>query len=103
MSELKVIQEAPTPRTRESLAYDLRALGVTSGMTVIVHSSLSSLGWVYGGPVAVVQALMDVVTDSGTIVMPTHAGDYSDRSPFHRQIPKRACLKGSCFINRQRP
>lgn len=78
MSELKAIQEAPTPRTRESLAYDLRALGLASGMTVIVHSSLSSLGWVCGGPVAVVQALMDVVTISGTIVMPTHTGDCSD-------------------------
>ncbi len=47
-------------------------------MTVIVHSSLSSLGWVCGGPVAVVQALMDVITPAGTIVMPTHTGDYSD-------------------------
>lgn len=27
---------------------------------------------------AVVQALMDAVTESGTLVMPTHSGDYSD-------------------------
>jgi aminoglycoside 3-N-acetyltransferase len=45
---------------------------------VIVHSSLSSLGWVCGGSQAVVLALMDVLTESGTLVMPTHSADYSD-------------------------
>jgi aminoglycoside 3-N-acetyltransferase len=38
-------------------------------MTLEVHSSLSTLGWVCGGPVALVQALMDVVTETG------HAAD----------------------------
>lgn len=66
-----VIKETETPKTRESLAQDLLNLGVTAGMTLEVHSSLSSLGWVCGGPVAVVQALMDVVTEAGTLLMPT--------------------------------
>lgn len=66
------------PKTRTSLAEDLRKLGLKKGMTVIVHSSLKSLGWVVGGPVAVVQALMDVITDKGTLVMPTHTAHYSD-------------------------
>lgn len=78
MSELEAIQRAPAPRTRESLAQDLRQLGLAPGMTVLVHSSLSALGWVSGGPVAVVQALMDVLTPEGTLVMPTHSGDLSD-------------------------
>ena len=80
MSELNTIQNIPTPRTREFLAADLRALGLTSGMTVIVHSSLSAIGWVSGGSVAVVQALMDVLTPEGTLVMPTHTSDLSDPS-----------------------
>ena len=67
-----------SPRTRNSLATDLRELGVTPGMIVLVHSSLSSLGWVCGGAVTVVQALMDVITSTGTLVMPTHSSDYSD-------------------------
>lgn len=51
-------------------------------MTIIVHSSLSSMGWVCGGGVAVVQALMDVVSEEGTIVMPTHTVDNSDPSEW---------------------
>jgi aminoglycoside 3-N-acetyltransferase len=78
MSEEQIVHATPSPRTRESLANDLRQLGVVPGMTIIVHSSLSSLGWVNGGPVTVVQALMDVVTEAGTIVMPTQTGEYSD-------------------------
>lgn len=66
------------PKTRSSLAEDFRNLGLKKGMTVIVHSSLKSLGWVVGGPVAVVQALMDVLTEEGTLVMPAHTAHYSD-------------------------
>ena len=47
-------------------------------MTVIVHSSLSSLGWVSGGAVTVAQALQDVLTEVGTLVMPAQTPDYSD-------------------------
>ena len=78
MSEAEVTLRTPKPRTRKSLATDLRQLGLAPGMTVIVHTSLSSLGWVCGGPVTVVQALMDVLTAAGTLVMPTQSGDYSD-------------------------
>ena len=85
MSEEKLVQETPSPRTRESLAQNLREIGVETGMTVIVHSSLRSLGWVCGGPVAVVQALMDVITPGGTIVVPTQSSGYSD--PAKWQAP----------------
>ncbi len=78
MSEQQAIDTAPLPRTRESLAADFRQLGVQPGMVLLVHSSLSSLGWVNGGAVVVIQALMDVLTTDGTLVMPTHSADYSD-------------------------
>ena len=64
--------------TRDSLATQLRELGVEPGETLLLHSSLSSLGWVCGGPVAVVRGLLDVLGPGGTLVVPTQSGDLSD-------------------------
>jgi aminoglycoside 3-N-acetyltransferase len=66
------------PTTRSSLAADVARLGVEPGATLLVHSSLKAVGWVVGGPVAVVQALLDAVGPAGTIVVPTQDGEYSD-------------------------
>ncbi len=89
MPELDAIQSIPSPRTRATLAADLRRMGLQAGVVVIVHSSLSSLGWVNGGPVAVVQALLDVITPDGTLVMPAHTGDLSEPSYWqHPPVPE---------------
>jgi aminoglycoside 3-N-acetyltransferase len=66
------------PVTQEAIAEDLSALGLGPGDLAIVHTRLSALGWVCGGPVAVIKALQECVRSYGTIVMPTHSGDLSD-------------------------
>jgi len=78
VKERETIKTTSLPHTRTSLGLELRKFGVKEGMVLIVHSSLSSLGWVCGGPVAVVQALMDVVGETGTLIMPTQSADNSD-------------------------
>ncbi|GLW48040.1 AAC(3) family N-acetyltransferase [Streptomyces sp. NBRC 14336] len=64
--------------TRTTLAEALGGLGVKPGEILLVHSSLSSLGWVCGGAVAVVQGLLDALGPEGTLVVPTQSGDLSD-------------------------
>jgi aminoglycoside 3-N-acetyltransferase len=66
------------PVTVAMLVDDLTALGVESGKTLLVHSSLSSLGWVCGGPQAVIEALLTTLGRAGTLVVPTHSGANSD-------------------------
>jgi aminoglycoside 3-N-acetyltransferase len=89
MNELEAIQQITRPNTRSSLAAEFNAAGLQTGMTVLVHSSLSSLGWVCGGAVAVVQALLDVVTEKGTLVMPAHSGDLSNPANWqHPPVPE---------------
>ena len=73
MAEADAIATSARPVTEQALRADLRALGLRSGMTVLVHSSLSSLGWVCGGSTAVIRALLAVVGSAGTLVMPAHS------------------------------
>jgi len=66
---------ADEPRTVGTLAEDLRTLGLGEGSIVFVHSSLSSLGWVAGRPVAVIQSPLDVLGPEGTLVPPCGVSD----------------------------
>lgn len=78
MNEKKAISKSENPVTIETLKKDFFGIGLREGMTILLHSSLSSIGWVCGGAPAVILALEDVLGENGTLVMPAHSGDLSD-------------------------
>lgn len=60
-------EKAP-PITRSELVEHLSAIGVEEGQTLMVHTSLSSLGYVIGGADSVVLALQEVLGPQGAIM-----------------------------------
>ncbi|MCA9958115.1 MAG: AAC(3) family N-acetyltransferase [Anaerolineales bacterium] len=74
--------------TTQTLVNDLKNLGVQTGQTLLVHTSMKALGkHVLGDAPAVVDALMEVITPEGTLVMPTNSTNNTDpatwgRNPF---------------------
>jgi len=57
--------------TRQTIAGGLADLGLPRDAVVLVHSSLSSLGYVDGGAEAVVDGFRDHLGSAGTLVVPT--------------------------------
>jgi aminoglycoside 3-N-acetyltransferase len=68
--------------TKNQMIHDLVELGVRQGMTIIVHSSLKSLGRVIGGPVSVILALEETIGEEGNIVMPTQTEQLCDPAEY---------------------
>jgi aminoglycoside 3-N-acetyltransferase len=87
--EARAVAASPAPVTRASLAADLGRLGVRPGSVLLVHSSVSALGWVCGGAQAVVEALLDALGPAGTLVVPTHTNGNSDPAQWrHPPVPE---------------
>jgi aminoglycoside 3-N-acetyltransferase len=70
-------------QTRQSLAADLRALGVAAGQVLLLHASLRSLGPVRGGAAAVVAAMQDVIGYEGTLAVCAGTAGNSDTSRLY--------------------
>ena len=79
----------PQPISKQDLINDFNLIGIKAGMNIMVHSSLSKIGWAIGGPQTVVYALKEIIGESGTIVMPAatpfclHPNDWKGKN-----IPK---------------
>jgi aminoglycoside 3-N-acetyltransferase len=56
--------------------------GVAAGDTLLVHSSFKSLGGVEGGPQTVIDALLEVLSPEGTLIMPTFNFDFNQGKPW---------------------
>ena len=59
--------------TKDIIIKELTAIGLEKGDVVMVHTSLKSMGYVCGGAQAVIEALIEVVGENGTIMMPTQS------------------------------
>lgn len=70
--------------TKSEIILKLTELGLKRGDNVIVHSSLKSFGYVVGGADTVIEALMELITVDGTILMPSfnHGGVYDEGEIF---------------------
>ncbi len=64
--------------TQADILTGLRKVGLSEGEVVLVHSSLSAFGWVEGGADTVIEALLEAVGETGTVVVPTFTW-----GPFH--------------------
>lgn len=65
-------EEAKAEEVRKSdIVFGLRSVGIKKGDVVMVHSSLSSMGWVVGGAETVIEAFWEVLSSKGTVVVPT--------------------------------
>lgn len=79
MSRLEeIINKSNDVVTKSFLVKEFKRIGLKAGDKILVHSKLSSFGFVCGGERTVVEALMEVITNEGTISMPAHSGDICD-------------------------
>ena len=67
----------------DTLVQGFRTLGLEPDMGLMVHSSLRSFGHVEGGAATVIDALMEVLTPSGTLLLPS----FNHGAPFEADGP----------------
>ncbi len=58
---------------KQDLLDALRQVGVRPGQCVMVHTSLRSFGYLCGGAQTVIEALIECVGETGTLMMPTQS------------------------------
>jgi aminoglycoside 3-N-acetyltransferase len=88
MSEKLVIERSFGPISKLDLIRDFKALGLLETDGVMVHVALSKIGWIIGGEVTLIQALMETL-NQGTLVLPSQTGNYGDPSKWENPpVPK---------------
>lgn len=74
---------------KQDMIEALGKVGVKHGQNIMVHTSLSSLGFVCGGAQVVIEALLECVGEDGTIMMPTQSWKNLDpEAGVHWEEPK---------------
>ena len=82
--------------TQSEIVEGFKNIGLRKGSTVLVHSALSSFGYVEGGVPTVINALLETVGNEGTVMVPTLTGKYTDDkyNPPIFDVRKTPCWTG---------
>lgn len=74
---------------KQDIIEALKKVGVQWGQNIMVHTSMSSLGFVCGGAQIVIEALLECVGEDGTIMMPAQSWKNLDpEAGVHWEEPK---------------
>lgn len=69
-NQLKTDKKTGNTWSQTDLTEQLQKMGISKGDVLLVHSSLSKMGYVNGGAHTVVNALIEVVGEVGNLLMP---------------------------------
>lgn len=73
--------------SESKLISDLKLIGIEQGDTLLVHSSLSRIGYLENGPETFIKAILSVIGETGNLLMPTSPNNvyqlnYIRNTPF---------------------
>lgn len=69
--ELLIQKEKGQILTKESIIQNLQSIGIKKGDSILVHSSLSKMGYLENGPDTLIDALLEVIGAEGNLLMPS--------------------------------
>jgi len=74
----EMLKDGKLPLSKDMLVEEFKLLGLKKRDKVMVHSSLSSFGYVIDGARAIIDAIIEVVGEEGLVLMPGHSSWNSD-------------------------
>ncbi len=88
MSLLDIINNSEFPITKDHLLSEFTKLGINSDDIVMVHTSVSSFGYIVNGAYDIIDALREIVSD-GIVIVPGHTTENSRVEEWQRPpVPK---------------
>jgi aminoglycoside 3-N-acetyltransferase len=79
--------------TIHQIAYDLLGAGLRPAAVILVHSSLSALGWVPGGAETVIKGLLEAIGQDGTLLLPAFSyNTVGWKNPFFDVLLTPSCV-----------
>ena len=71
--------------SKKDFIYAFKKIGIKQGMDLVVHSSLSRMGYIVNGPKDIIDALSEIINlKKGTIILPSHSSQLSDPRQWAR-------------------